>query len=30
MPAVGKDWGDEQMRALTDYLREEVVGGGQG
>jgi cytochrome c oxidase subunit 2 len=30
MPAVGKDWGDEQMRALTDYLREEVVGGSQG
>ena len=30
MPPVGKDWGDEQMRALTDYLREEVLGGSQG
>jgi cytochrome c oxidase subunit 2 len=27
MPAVGKDWGDEQMTAITDYLREEIVGG---
>lgn len=27
MPPVGKDWGDAQMKALTDYLREEILGG---
>jgi mono/diheme cytochrome c family protein len=27
MPAVGPDWTDRQMRALTDYLEEEVAGG---
>jgi cytochrome c oxidase subunit 2 len=30
MPPVGKNWGDQQMQALTDYLREEIVSGGQG
>jgi cytochrome c oxidase subunit II len=29
MPPVGRDWGDEQMDALTDYVAEEL-GGGQG
>jgi cytochrome c oxidase subunit 2 len=28
MPPVGPDWGDRQMEALTDYLSEEVRGGG--
>jgi cytochrome c oxidase subunit 2 len=27
MPAVGPDWSDRQMKALTDYLKEEVAGG---
>jgi len=27
MPPVGKDWDDEQMKALTDYLKAEIVGG---
>ena len=27
MPPVGKDWGDVQMKAITDYLREDIVGG---
>ena len=27
MPAVGQDWSEEQMDALTEYLREEVVRG---
>jgi len=27
MPPVGKDWDDTQMKAITDYLREEIVGG---
>jgi cytochrome c oxidase subunit 2 len=27
MPAVGPDWDERQMRALTDYLRDEVAGG---
>ena len=27
MPPVGKDWGDRQMEALTDYLEEELLGG---
>ncbi|MDQ3161574.1 MAG: cytochrome c oxidase subunit II [Actinomycetota bacterium] len=27
MPPVGKDWGDRQMDALTEYLEEEVQGG---
>jgi cytochrome c oxidase subunit II len=29
MPSVGRDWSDEQMEALTDYLAQEL-GGGQG
>jgi cytochrome c oxidase subunit 2 len=28
MPPVAKDWEERQMRALTDYLREEVASGG--
>ena len=28
MPAVGSDWEDRQMEALTGYLQEEVLGGG--
>jgi cytochrome c oxidase subunit II len=28
MPPVGKDWEERQMRALTDYLKEELLGGG--
>jgi cytochrome c oxidase subunit II len=27
MPAVGTDWSERQMEALTEYLREEVAGG---
>jgi cytochrome c oxidase subunit 2 len=27
MPPVGKDWEERQMRALTDYLEEELAGG---
>jgi len=27
MPPVGKDWGERQMDALTEYLEEEVQGG---
>jgi cytochrome c oxidase subunit II len=27
MPPVGRDWGEEQMDALTEYLREELGGG---
>jgi cytochrome c oxidase subunit 2 len=27
MPPVGKDWDDRQMKALTDYLKEELLGG---
>jgi cytochrome c oxidase subunit 2 len=27
MPPVGKDWTDRQMNALTEYLKEELVGG---
>ena len=27
MPPVGKDWGDEQMKAISDYLATEIVGG---
>ena len=27
MPPIGKDWEERQMRALTDYLKEEVLGG---
>jgi mono/diheme cytochrome c family protein len=27
MPPVGRDWNDTQMKAITDYLREEIVGG---
>lgn len=27
MPAVGTDWSDRQMKALTDYLEEELLGG---
>ena len=30
MPAVGQGWSDEQMEALTDYLEEEIAGGGEG
>ncbi len=26
MPAVGKDWSDEQMKAATDYLKENLSG----
>jgi cytochrome c oxidase subunit II len=26
MPAVGADWGDRQMKALTDYLKERFSG----
>jgi cytochrome c oxidase subunit 2 len=28
MPPIGTDWGDRQMKALTDYLEEELLGGG--
>ena len=27
MPPIGKDWGDRQMKALTDYLEEELLDG---
>jgi cytochrome c oxidase subunit 2 len=27
MPPVGKDWNERQMKALTDYLNEELLGG---
>ena len=27
MPPVGKDWDERQMKALTDYLNDEVLGG---
>jgi cytochrome c oxidase subunit II len=27
MPPVGRDWGERQMSALTDYLEEELLGG---
>ena len=27
MPPVGKDWNETQLKAITDYLREEIVGG---
>jgi len=27
MPPVGKDWSERQMKALTAYLKEEVLGG---
>lgn len=27
MPPIGKDWDDRQMKALTDYLEEELLGG---
>ncbi len=27
MPPVGKDWEDRQLSALTEYLREELLGG---
>ena len=27
MPPVGKDWEERQMKALTDYLEEELLGG---
>jgi cytochrome c oxidase subunit 2 len=27
MPPVGKDWDERQMKALTDYLDEELLGG---
>jgi cytochrome c oxidase subunit 2 len=27
MPPVGKDWEERQMRALTDYLKEELLDG---
>jgi cytochrome c oxidase subunit 2 len=30
MPPVGKDWTERQMKALTDYLKETVLGGSQG
>ena len=28
MPPVGKDWGDRQLKALTDYLKQELANGG--
>jgi hypothetical protein len=28
MPPVGKDWEERQMKALTGYLREELLNGG--
>jgi cytochrome c oxidase subunit II len=28
MPPVGRDWSDEQMQALTGYLKERFAGGG--
>jgi len=28
MPPIGKDWEDRQMDALTEYLKEELLGGG--
>jgi cytochrome c oxidase subunit II len=28
MPAVGKDWNDQQLRALTQYVQKEIAGGG--
>jgi cytochrome c oxidase subunit II len=27
MPPVGKDWGDRQLKALTDYLKQELANG---
>jgi mono/diheme cytochrome c family protein len=27
MPAVGRDWSDTQMRAMTDYLKERFASG---
>jgi cytochrome c oxidase subunit 2 len=27
MPPIGTDWSDRQMKALTDYLEEELLGG---
>ena len=27
MPPVGKSWDERQMKALTDYLQEELLGG---
>ena len=27
MPPVGKSWDERQMQALTDYLKEELLGG---
>ena len=27
MPPVGKDWSDQQVKAVTDYLQEEIFGG---
>ena len=27
MPPVGKDWNDTQMKAITDYLQKDIVGG---
>ena len=27
MPPVGKDWEERQMKALTDYLQEDLLGG---
>ncbi len=27
MPPIGKDWEERQMKALTDYLEEELLGG---
>jgi cytochrome c oxidase subunit 2 len=27
MPAVGRDWSDAQMKAMTDYLKERFAGG---
>lgn len=27
MPPIGKDWDDRQMKALTDYLEKELLGG---
>ena len=27
MPPVGKSWDERQMKALTDYLQKELLGG---
>ena len=27
MPPIGKSWDERQMKALTDYLKEELLGG---